>query len=266
MLHRIAIHSSRSSGSSLAKYSKRASLQRLVGSSRGFADDKENDDRKEREGGFRNTIVKIVEGRSSTRNLVIGGAAVTSLGVAYILFDLTHAFLSLTPASSMYYGFIGGAMTAGTTAGLAWYGERSFQISADRAVAKAMKVINQNETVVAYIGKSRPASIKSFSSKYGGFAVNATKARLSWESPQIQVQFVLEGSKMGDRSGGGGGQQAIASVVYGKKGFSEVLEYVGVDFSPQDPHSATLVVEGNASKFTIANALKAHCFNMSKTK
>lgn len=163
------------------------------------------------EGGFKNTIIKMVQERSSTRNLVIGGVTAASLSVAYILFDLTHAFMSLTPATSLFYGFMSGAVTAGSTAGLAWYVGRSFQISPDRAVARAMKLINKNDAVLAYIGKSRPSGIKSFYSKYGGFAVSASKASLSWESPQIQTMFVLEGTKPGV-------ERALASVVYGKKG------------------------------------------------
>ncbi len=193
---------------------------------------------------------------TNTRSMMIGGGSLVALGITYSFYDITYAFMSLTPAASLYYGFVSGVFTAGTAGGMAWYAERSFHISPDRAVVKAVHSINKNPVIVNALGKVKAGTVKSYTSKHGGFSIKATNASMFWDSPQIQIMFPVTGSK--------NNQQAMACVVYGKKGFSEILEYVGIDLDPSDPTASMFVVEGNSAKFNIQNNLKAHVKDISR--
>ena len=52
------------------------------------------------------------------------GAGVTAYGISNIIWDMTKMFITLTPAATGYYGFMGGIFSTSILGGLAYYTER----------------------------------------------------------------------------------------------------------------------------------------------
>lgn len=186
----------------------------------------------------------------NTRGVVIGSSVLVAFGITRGLYGLTYSFLSLTPYQAMYYGFMGGVIATGTTAGLMYAGEQAYHLNPNRAVRAAMRVLYNNPEVKAILGGSMHASsIRSYSSTRGGFGIR--KLFPTWVHPEIQVAFTVQGS-----SG-----EALVTSVYRKKGVlgTEALDYVGLEWVDKNTgHAVTLTLRGDSSKFTIKNTLRPH--------
>ena len=55
---------------------------------------------------------------------MVVGAGVTAYGISNIIWDMTKMFITLTPAATGYYGFMGGIVSTSILGGLAYYTER----------------------------------------------------------------------------------------------------------------------------------------------
>ena len=59
-----------------------------------------------------------------SKGAMVLGAGVTAYGISNIIWDMTKMFITLTPAATGYYGFVGGIFSTSILGGLAYYTER----------------------------------------------------------------------------------------------------------------------------------------------
>lgn len=180
---------------------------------------------------------------TSSRGLVITGSILAALGITRAMYNITYSFLSLTPATSMYYGFLGGVMVSTTTAALIYIGDRSFRINPNRALAASLKILNKNSDLKHLIGSSLSAG-----------PIKVYQSRETFLRPQIQMCYLLQGAK----------GEALVSVVYCKKGLGEDIEYLGVDWMDKAGKILDFQLIGDPSKFNIKTLTAAFSNNLKK--
>lgn len=179
--------------------------------------------------------------------VIVGSSIVLALGVSKALYGVTSSFLALTPAGSLYYGFIGGMATMGMAAGFSYIGERSFRLNPNHAIRSAMQVISKNKGVQEALGGSMTIGpIKTYKSIASSIGV--VNGKPGWVSPRIEVVFQLHGKK-GD---------GLVSVVYTKKGlFQEKCEFIEIEVEGGNGKHPYLLV-GEADDFTVRSDVKRH--------
>ena len=180
--------------------------------------------------------------------VVLGSAAVATASVSYLLYDVTYNFMSLTPAASLYYGFMAGAASAATAAGFGYLGERWSRLNPDRALAAAMKVIRANPKVADILGEGLTSGkMRSYNIQRGGISFKESFPKLY--RPEIQLTFVLKGLK----------GSANVLVVYSVFGMREKLVYCGINYpSPTGGRVLSTALVGDKDYFTTLHDFKKH--------
>ena len=74
---------------------------------------------------------------------MIFGGAVTAYGVSSMVWDMTKMFITLTPAATGYYGFIGGIVSTSILGGLGYYTERWYTIRPQTVFQMSLHKINK---------------------------------------------------------------------------------------------------------------------------
>ena len=77
--------------------------------------------------------------KNATLSMTVGGGAVVFYGISKLLLDLTTSFMSLTPAISLYYGFVGGLASAGVGAVLVNLGYHANRVHPERVYRQALR-------------------------------------------------------------------------------------------------------------------------------
>jgi len=120
--------------------------------------------------------------------LAIGGV----LGITYVFYDLTFAFLNLTPALSLKFGFFGGVAST-AVAGAVLYGFDTYlHTRPDKAYWQGAQLALQNKGLKDVLGGSLQLDrhpIKAYRTSQGVFSL------LSLKSPQTEMLFHIKGMK-----------------------------------------------------------------------
>ncbi len=185
---------------------------------------------------------------------IVGGSIILAVGVSKVLYSITSSFLALTPAGSLYYGFMGGMVTMGMAAGFSYVGERSFRLNPNHAIRSAMQIISKHKDVQEHLGSSLTIGpIKTYKSVASSIGV--VNGKPGWISPILDVVFQLHSRN----------KDAIVSVVYTKKGLlQEKCEFIEVEINDPNDGKKTLTLVGENSHFTVRNEIKRHAAALSK--
>ena len=131
--------------------------------------------------------------------LLAGGATggvVTLYGISKILYTVTSTLFSLTPAASLYYGFLTGVITAGTGASAISSVYKVVNMNVDTAWRSAFYIINNDKKVLDLIGKSKlygSDMIKAYKVYAGGPTV--VNNMPTWVYPKAEMLVKLTGEK-----------------------------------------------------------------------
>lgn len=198
--------------------------------------------------------------------MIVGGSVTAALVLTRFIYGMTSSFMFMTPASSLYYGYMGGILTCATVGVCAYIGEKAFRVidpsSAKRA---ALMVINKNESLKRVINEKgkegedlKAGSVYSYFPTRGGMGLPLDGYLPKWYHPEVQLCFVVQGSA----------GEALVTALYTKKGvYSSTaggdLEYVGVEWISGNNNEAFEVVApmtvlGDRSKFTAINNFRRH--------
>ena len=82
----------------------------------------------------------------------LGGGSIVFYGISKLFYDGALAFLSLTPANSLKYGFYGGLLSTGTMAAILTCVERAINVKPERAFELGMGLANANEDLRSLLG------------------------------------------------------------------------------------------------------------------
>lgn len=187
-----------------------------------------------------------------SREVIVGGSIILAMGVSKALYSVTSSFLALTPAGSLYYGFIGGMVTMGMAAGFSYIGERSFRLNPNNAIRAAMQIVSKHKDFQDILGNFTVGPIKTYKSVASSIGVVSGKP--GWISPRIEVVFQLNGKK----------SNAVVFVVYTKKGlFQEKCEFVELEIG-DDEKAQKYFLTGDSEQFTIRSDLKRHASTLLK--
>lgn len=77
---------------------------------------------------------------------------VTIYGISSMLYNITSSLLTLTPYASLYYGFIGGMITAGAGTTMVMNSVKLTHLHPDTALNAALAVLNESMPVQDAIG------------------------------------------------------------------------------------------------------------------
>ena len=139
----------------------------------------------------------VTENRAA---LFYGGiGSVTFYGITRFMYDITYQFLALTPATSLYYGFMGGSIST-TIFGscvLAAYGTLSMH--PNNSYKLASNIASNDSELKKYLGANagRRLSVdqlKTYTALSGG--VNFSTMAL--QSPQMYIMFKIYDKKKCD--------------------------------------------------------------------
>jgi hypothetical protein len=83
---------------------------------------------------------------------MISAGAITAYGVSSVIWDMTKMFITLTPAATGYYGFIGGIVSTSICTGLMYYTERWYTIRPDYVFHNSLRMLNRDDGVRASTG------------------------------------------------------------------------------------------------------------------
>ena len=102
--------------------------------------------------------------------------------------------MSLTPTASLYYGFVGGCVSAAAAAGAAYQGRESIKgVEPDKVFQTAMHMLCKDEAVRKFIGyKIRGGEVKAYSSRGGSYTVR--KGSMKWIRSQVEMTFNIKGT------------------------------------------------------------------------
>lgn len=195
---------------------------------------------------------------TTTSGFVLAGSAFVGIGMTRIFYGVTTSFLGLTPAGSLYYGFVGGLLTAASSAAVIYIGERSFRIHPDHAVNLCLPILNKNKMILELFGShvTLASTAKTYSLQQS--TIGLVNNIPTWINPNIQLVFTVRGKRK-DVDG-------IVTVVYRKAGLAEHIDYLAVDVipltikagSPVSASSASLVIVGHDNRFTVRNLVQQH--------
>lgn len=190
-----------------------------------------------------------------SRGWVVLGSGIVALGVSRVFYGVTYSFLGLTPATSLYYGFIGGLLTAGSSAAVVWWGDQTFRVAPERAVQYSLEILNKSPSVATLMSGAVYSNsvVRSYSvvNSQIGFKNMIPK----WISPYVEIAYTVKGKT---------NKEAVVTCVYGKKGTKEVIDYLAIE--PTDETSNKVVVVKKDALFTISASLKKHAEDVLQTK
>jgi hypothetical protein len=165
---------------------------------------------------------------------------------AMLMYDVAYDFLVLTPAQSMYYGYLAGMMTAGIGGGVSFLGFRWSRLNPDRAISAAMKALNKDPLAKEILGTGISAgSVRAYKIRRGFLSFEGIIPKFA--RPEVQLVFIAKGSN----------KEAIATVTYSVLAFREHVAFCGLSWvNPRGlPEAATIVC--NHTAFTATEELKS---------
>jgi hypothetical protein len=199
--------------------------------------DKE-EDAKALKGGSQSTLIS----RYGYPAAAAGGTIVAAL----LVYDLAYDFLVLTPAQSMYYGFMGGLFAAGIGGGVGYLGIRWSRLNPDRAISAAMKVLRSHPLAAEILGDGiSSGTLRTYKIKRGFLSFKNGLPVFS--RPEVQLVFVAKGST----------REALVSVTYSVLGVKESLPYCGLSWSSAKGTQEFLAIVGDKSRFTATDDIKS---------
>jgi hypothetical protein len=153
------------------------------------------------------------------------------------MYDLTFSFMSLTPAVSLYYGFIGGALSTAAAAGISYTGIRAIHIHPNEVFWPSWNVVSSNAQVKDLLGNILKVSsdLRAYKSIKGGLTVQ--NKSISWVNPECILVYNI----IGDR----GIEEGMVTVKGTKRNNKIDIDFIGVDVGFKD----RIVVVGNESEF-----------------
>lgn len=178
----------------------------------------------------------------AVKGIAIGGGfwVLTS-----VLYNLAYAFLELTPAASLYYGFIGGSLSTGLAAGALLSYNNGLNIVQYDVFKTIMANINQNEEISLLIGTNyTPSDIRGVSSQQGGFGI--AHRNVKWFKPTMKMLFTLS-YNVGNRPG-----KAIVTASVSRSLLSTSIEYIAIE-----AETKRIIVVGDQSCFVLHDELKS---------
>jgi len=199
----------------------------------------------------------------TNRGMIAGGSVTAALVLTRFIYGISYSFMSLTPAVSLYYGYMGGILTTITVGGCAFIGERAFRVI-DPSAAKraAMVVLNKNDALKRVINEKgketqdlTAGKVFSYLPTKGGMGLAVNSYLPQWYHPEVQICFTVQGST----------GEALVTALYTKKGIYTTsatgdIEYVGVEWISGNNNigAAPMTVLGDRSKFTAINSFRRH--------
>lgn len=124
----------------------------------------------------------------------VGGGSIVFYGISKLFYDGALAFLSLTPANSLKYGFYGGLLSTGTMAGILTCVERAINVKPERAFELGMGLANANEDLRSLLGGimvHQPSDLKMYKSRKGSFLF--ADGSVVWKEPKCEMVLTGKG-------------------------------------------------------------------------
>lgn len=126
----------------------------------------------------------------------VAGGVVTLYGISTMLYSITSSLMTLTPMSSLYYGFVGGCITAAAGSSAFMTSGRLTSVHPDAAYHAAIKLLDADKAVSAVLGRRTTSSsqaIKAFRHTSGGLSVR--DGRPTWVLPSLEMTVRVGGDK-----------------------------------------------------------------------
>lgn len=130
--------------------------------------------------------------------------------------------MTLTPYASLYYGFMGGMITAGVGSSVVVNSVRFTHIHPDTAWAAALAALNENKALQTTIGvrtQYNSELIKGYRHFVGGLTIRNN--RPYWASPKVEMLVKLRGEH---------GEVLVATRV-ARRQMKEQVDYLSLHFS-----------------------------------
>lgn len=185
----------------------------------------------------------------------VGGGSVALYGISKIMYFVTTTFMTLTPTASLYYGFIGGSLSAALAAGAGILLLQSSRgIDHERLWRRAISELSKNDKVKRNVGfRIRAGDMKAYlTTQRGGLLVH--KGSLSWAKSRCEMIFPIEG--YGDHLY----TEGFVTVVVSKKfGLYDKIEFLSVTLL--DDKSTNIIVKGDESMVSLRDPLNKFIAN-----
>jgi hypothetical protein len=160
------------------------------------------------------------------------------------MWDLTYGLMSMTPLQSGYYGFLTGAVTAGTLSSIVYYARRSAFVHPTGVLHKSMHLLNSSADVrIAMGGYLTSTNLSAFNSRYGSWTLSSWKP--TWSPARVEMIFKIYCQDT----------EGIATVIATQNGLHSQIEFLGVDIMNKD--SLRILVEGDRKDFVVHDLLRS---------
>lgn len=165
------------------------------------------------------------------------------------MYAITTTFMTLTPAVSLYYGFIGGTMTSGISCialAIAW---NSRFISPESAFHKIIGNANKNPQIKKVFGSSLTAGeLRTYRSTSGSIGIK--NGYPVWIGPKIEMVFNVRGKDA----------EGLIAAIISKSGYFMKIDYLSIYV----PEKGNTVIIGDANLWVIKKALEDYVSNQYK--
>lgn len=224
--------------------SRSTSLVNAIGC-RGLATEFKEEDEKEPISKFQAMKPKLMNGA------MVLGAGVTAYGISNIIWDMTKMFITLTPAATGYYGFVGGIFSTSILGGLAYYTERWYTIRPETVFQMSLNELNKPHQVWREqgVGTYKSGKLRAFRQDGGYWTVE--NRRLVWQKPRVQMVYNAFSAH----------GEAIVTVEASRSGFNETIEFICIDvetplsLNNDDVNKKRILVKGSDDNFELADQL-----------
>jgi hypothetical protein len=160
------------------------------------------------------------------------------------MWDLTYGLMTMTPFQSGYYGFLTGAVTAGTLSSIVYYARRSAVVHPSGVLHKAMYLLNSSSDVrIAMGGYLKSNDFAAFNSQYGAWTLSSWKP--TWSPARVEMIFKIYCQDT----------EGIATVIATQNGLHSQIEFLGIDVLNKD--SLRILVEGDRKDFILHDLLRS---------
>lgn len=214
-----------------------------------MATDFKEEDEKEPVSQFQALKPKLMNGA------MVVGAGVTAYGISNIIWDMTKMFITLTPAATGYYGFMGGIVSTSILGGLAYYTERWYTIRPETVFRMSLRKLNKpsQDWREQGVGTYKAGKLRAFRQDGGYWSV--VNRRLVWEKPRVQMVYNVFSAH----------GEALVTVEASRSGFNETIEFICIDVdtsasiqNEDDGKRKRILVKGSDDKFKMADQLHSY--------
>lgn len=177
--------------------------------------------------------------------VTVGGGAVALYGISRIMYYMATSFLALTPAGSLYYGFIGGCISSGFLGLMIGMGIESQRLDPDLALRYARSLTLKHGVVKQLLGNNLKVNeLKLYKTTHGGLGVRNGVPQ--WVSPEVNLVFHVNGS-LGE---------GIVRANCVRKNFNVIVTYLSFDHIDSNKGISTLLLLGQESDWKLNDATK----------